>query len=159
MIDVSQGRRVAHAGTRRPSLRSEHADLAARAERLEWVFARLADGGVRGSEEAEVQQLFESFRRRFMDHLEAEESDGCLERAVAREPRFSRRAQELRKEHRDLRALVGAIAAILGSELATRGWARVHAGFVAFRRVLHDHERAENDVLQLAYLEDIGGRG
>jgi len=33
----------------------------------------------------------------------------------------------------------------------------VYSEFVSFRRVLRDHEQAENEVMQRAYLEDLGG--
>ena len=102
-----------------------------------------------------VQGQLEEFRRRLLRHFAAEERSGILERAAAFEPRFARRVERLRREHRQLRELADRLVA----EAAGTGRVRIHARFVAFRRLLRDHEQAEGEVLQRAYLEDLGGSG
>ena len=76
-----------------------------------------------------------------------------LDVAVAAAPRFSRQAERLRGEHVELRSQMQAVlSAANGAD-----WARAHEVFVALHRALGDHERAEEEILRSAYLDDLGG--
>lgn len=159
MIDVSVDRGSAPNELEWHPLLSEHAVLAACAQRLEMLLGSLAGGVAERSDRHQVQALLDEFRRRLFSHLASEEGAGLLERAALAEPRLGRRVEVLLREHGDLRARVAALAAAPVDAEAGAGWLRMHARFVDFRHLLHEHEQAENDVLHSAYLEDIGGRG
>lgn len=134
-------------------LRSEHATLAEGAERLGTLLGRLAARRPDRAEASRALALLDAFHGRLLDHLEREERAGVLERAAAVEPRFHRRVDQLRGEHGQLRALARAWLA------GGADWVVVQERFAAFRRLLDAHERQENEVLQRAYTEDLGGRG
>lgn len=136
------------------SLDMEHADLAARAARIESLLAGLR-GRADGPQIAEVRRLLDEFQRRLMDHLAAEEQGGYLERAAVVAPRFHRKTEMLLEQHTVLREWIGALV----REPEEGGWAASYVAFCEFRQVLREHERAETDVLQRAYLEDLGGHG
>ena len=136
-------------------IESEHASLRTLGERLEDALGRLADGPPDPAEASSTRALLETFHAQLFAHLAHEESQGVLEKAAAVEPRFEVRVRRLRAEHAELRGRMDELAAstadLGGSELYTR--------FVAFRRALRAHDRAETDILQRAYQEDVGGRG
>ena len=158
MIEVREDRRPATAIAASDSLQSEHAALRSSARRVEALLATLADTAPERAGEAEVREIQRQlgyFRRQLLDHLAHEERSGILELAVAAAPRFHRRVERLRGQHVELRERIDALV----EEAAGTDWVRVHAHFVAFRRVLVTHDRAENNVVQRAYLEDLGGRG
>jgi len=134
-------------------LESEHETLAAAAARLDEELGRLAAQGAEVAAGPEAEALAEAFRGRLLAHLESEERSGILERAAAREPRLDRRVQALCEQHAELRERVDGLVA----EAAASTPRLLHERFVAFRRFLGAHERAENDVLHRAYLEDLGG--
>ncbi|NNL67195.1 MAG: hemerythrin domain-containing protein [Myxococcales bacterium] len=139
----------------RPALHRQHRALQALAERLEALLGELSLGG--RPEGAEVEPLLEEFRHRLVVHLEMEERSGLFERAAIGEPRLSRRIERLRLEHHDLRHGVTVLAAGVASSHGPADWSGLATRFAAFRRVLRDHEQAENDVLHSAYFQDLGG--
>ncbi|MGH0035386.1 MAG: hemerythrin domain-containing protein [Myxococcota bacterium] len=140
-------------------LLDEHATLGTRAERLEDLLACIAEGEPPPTGWTALQEQVDAFRVELIEHLAREERDGVLEAAVAVQPRFARRMARLRQEHMDLRSRIEGITQRCTESPGRRDWAAVHTRFVAFRMILGDHERAENDILQSAYLEDLGGRG
>lgn len=134
-------------------LRSEHRMLGTCATRLEETLEQLARHGDRSAEETKARVLLDEFGRRLFAHLRAEEESGVLERAAAAEPHLETRVTLLLDEHAELRAR---IETLIGAAIV-RDWAAVHVSFVAFHRDLRDHEHREDDVLQQAYLDDLGG--
>jgi uncharacterized protein (UPF0335 family) len=140
-------------GARWQGVDSEHQALDRIVDRVEAMLGRLARG--QKGEEAKVRGLVGELRARFFEHLDGEEANRILEQAATVAPRFAGRVDRLLGEHDDLRARMRALVAGADGE----GWTGLHARFVEFRRVLRAHERAENDVVQRAYLEDLGGMG
>jgi len=136
-------------------IESEHRALERVVERVEALLGRLAKGRAQPGEEVKAGGLVEELRGRLFEHLEAEETNRILEQAATVAPRFAEWVDRLLGEHDDLRAHTRALVAGTGSG----DWTALHARFVEFRRVLRAHERAENEVVQRAYLEDIGGPG
>ena len=135
------------------AIESQHATLRARAEWLEGQLGSLAAGNRRSG--GEVHGWLDEFRRRLLEHLAYEEEKGLLDLAVAEEPRLARRFDRLRGQHRAFRMRMDALV----EEARRPGWVSLHEGFVALRRDLLEHEKAENDLLHSAYLDDLGGRG
>ncbi len=134
------------------SFQAEHATLSIHVEHLE---ARLGPDPGAGTAPAGVDELLsslEAFREQLLAHLSAEEQDGLLERAVEEAPHFDHRARGLRGEHDVLRELLETLV----GEAAAGRWQRVRVGFAEFCETLRDHEAAENELMQRAYLEDVG---
>jgi len=155
MIEASE-HRVERSDESSPRpLWAEHQALAASAERVELALRTLSVGGAGPATGPLAQDLVDEFRRRLLHHFDLEERGRLLEGVAVAEPRFERRVAKLRSEHTELRLRV----AELEAEVVDGGWTVVHARFLAFRRDLAVHEQAENELLQRAHLEDIGGRG
>ena len=155
MIDVSESSTWARSDSGAQRIRSEHASLGLCVERLDDLLERLACGSADASDGADVLLLLDDFRQRLFAHLHREETTGVLERALVVAPHFARRVERLRHEHRDLRQLADGLVAQAGGG----DWTLTRRCFVAFRDVLRAHEQGENEVLQRAYLEDLGGSG
>ncbi len=136
-------------------IQTDHESLRASAERLEGLLATLAEEAAGAADGHEVLDLLGRFHVQLLDHLDREERQGVLERAVATEPRFARLAGRLRSEHDMLRTHSEAL--VRGA--AQLGWRPLHARFVEFHAIFVGHEEAENDVIWNANLEDLGGRG
>jgi hypothetical protein len=133
--------------------RSEHTELFASADALGARLGRCSGGAMRPAGATELRAFLDSFRRRLLDHLAAEECDGMFDLAVAAAPRFERHVERLRSEHEALRAGLAA----LGADAFTGSWQQFQLRFTEFRRALRAHEVVENEVMQRAYLEDLGG--
>jgi iron-sulfur cluster repair protein YtfE (RIC family) len=155
MIEARERGRGGSHESERQLVIAEHAVLASRAEQLERLLGRLAQGDGDRFEELDVMTLLEEFRLRFGSHLAREKRGGALDRVRGAEPRFARRIDRLQSEHDELRRRMETLV----TRTSGAGWTRLHASFVAFHRRLRAHETAENDVLLCAYLEDLGGRG
>ncbi len=147
--------RPAEAAPESHPFQSEHAALFACAEELRGALARAAARAAAWPDAPELGRLLTEFQRRILAHLEAEERSGVLERAAVSEPRFARRAEALRVEHEQLRARLAALV----DEAPGLAASSLRGGFEGFCSMLHVHERAENELLQSVYLDDIGGRG
>ncbi len=139
------------------ALESEHASLRSLAEGLERRLASLARAGrsVDGAAETESRAALSVFRRQLVDHFAHEEEGGLLDLAAATAPRLADRIEGLRAQHDELRARVDALV----DEAAADAWERLAERFAALRGDLLEHERVENEMMQSAYLEDLGGRG
>jgi len=136
-------------------MRSEHMGLEAIAARVEALLARLAADAASRAEASRAEALLSELRRRLRAHLDREERDRILERAAAVEPRLQPGAERLLAEHAELRDRADRLVA----SVRVWGWVEVQRRFATFREGLTAHERAENDLLHAAYLEDLGGRG
>jgi len=157
MIRSHEEQAAPRADSERRPLRSQHAVLGAYATRIDALLGTLGKGTPAGEGELEARLLLDIFRRQLLEHFAFEEENGVLEQAAASAPRFARRIDGLRSQHVELRARIEAL--VPRRENDGVGWARLHESFVAFRRTLLAHEQAENDLLQRAYLEDLGGGG
>jgi hypothetical protein len=89
-------------------------------------------------------------------HLSCEEP--VLAFAVEHAPQWARRADALRAEHVSLRESTWALArAAEAAANDAAAWAGIRSTFVALHERLLAHEHAESDVIQSAYLDDLGG--
>ena len=157
MIASSEMQETSRARSATDAIRSDHRALSACAGHLDREISMLASGA--GSNDGQVRFLLEEFRRRLLSHLDAEERSAILERAASHEPRFARRVAELRLQHEELRRIVTELATAAPAAAVEASWSEFRARFGAFRQTLDEHERGENEILQSAYLDDLGGRG
>lgn len=89
------------------------------------------------------------------EHFAHEERVGFLPEATAQAPRLTRRARNIISEHDLLRAelskVVGALARGSGD------WTVVREDWDSFTSLLREHEKKENELINEAYLDDLGG--
>lgn len=92
-------------------------------------------------------------------HFELEERDGYLGEAVAFAPRFSEEANRLLAQHPILSEELSALLERLReNDFSEAGWPRFIERANRFVKMLVEHERAENDLVQSAYEHDIGDK-
>ena len=85
-------------------------------------------------------------------HFEEEESGGCLEEAVSRQPNLSRDANRLEHEHPELLEQIDRM--IEGLQALSRpaaSTAKIKQDFRAFTEKLLAHEAAENRILKESF--------
>lgn len=133
------------------SIEMDHNTLRVYTARLDGMLRCIAHGD--SSEEAEIRRTIDQFCLVLFRHLETEESSGVLEQAAEAEPRLAMRVDALHVEHTKLRK---GVTDLFGGAV-DGDWGEFHTRFTAFCDLLATHERAENEVLMDAYLEDIGG--
>jgi hypothetical protein len=94
-------------------------------------------------------------------HFALEEAYGYFEDALRVAPRFSAKAERLRGEHDgfyvDICDIVDRADQLLHHEVPTRCLTHVVARFDDFCEALRRHESAENQLIQRAFNEDLGG--
>lgn len=94
-------------------------------------------------------------------HFALEEAYGYFDDPAYVAPHFCERANELRSEHRDLYLSISEIAdraeEFCGRANLATLVAQIGRQFTAFDRRLQQHESRENELIQMAYDDDIGG--
>jgi hypothetical protein len=94
-------------------------------------------------------------------HFALEEAYGYFEDAIEVAPRLSMKADSLRAEHdefyNEICSLVDQAEQLLHDELPDRWMADVVNRFAEFFTAFQNHETAENQLIQQAFNEDLGG--
>lgn len=134
-------------------VRQDHEEL------LEWL-GRVHQALAQRSDSAEqLVDLLEGLGQHIERHFVDEESGGFFEQVVEQAPRFSERADALRREHERLRAqMAELIAAGRAGGASDAWWQQLNDTFHEFSRSLMQHENRENELLQEAYGEDVGSK-
>lgn len=89
------------------------------------------------------------------EHFAAEEHVGFLPRALARAPRLARRARGIVSQHDLLRIQLAKVVTML--ERASTDWQGLRERFAEFTEALRDHELRENELINEALMDDLGG--
>jgi hypothetical protein len=90
-------------------------------------------------------------------HFDSEEAGGYLAAALAAAPEFTREAEELQAQHRQLLgALDQFVAQLQNSHRSVKNWDEARQRLEDFLMRLHDHEAAENTIIQAAFDDDLG---
>ncbi len=132
-------------------IRREHAELR---ELLGQVHHAVAN---RLRTVAQVAELLATLSDHIETHFQEEEFGGFFDEVVSQAPRLSERTDALREEHQRLLTLVNQL-----SDLALQGngsddwWEKLERQFHEFSKDLMHHEHKENELLQEAFVEDIG---
>ncbi|RLS31764.1 MAG: hypothetical protein DWH79_09105 [Planctomycetota bacterium] len=99
-------------------------------------------------------------REHLASHFSQEECGGFMEESVARMPRLNHAVSDVLREHplllADLDAIVSRFGSAAGQTPCADAWREIGASFEAFAARIQAHERAENDVVQQGYNEDLG---
>ena len=106
---------------------------------------------------AHVAEMLQSLTDHVETHFSEEEATGIFADVAAREPRLTDRAKELKAEHDKLRQAVHALnqAAKSGDGQAD-WWENLETAFHNFSKDLMHHEHQENELVQVAYDQDLG---
>ncbi len=118
------------------------------------------DAAARAAEGVSAFILLSDLRRSLADHMAFEERDGKLQAAVDEAPRLARGAEQLLRQHDEFREGLQRLCEEAEAALAAPdAWEAICQGFAEVRNALLEHERAENELMRRAYVEDLGGRG
>ncbi|MBW2274642.1 MAG: hemerythrin domain-containing protein [Deltaproteobacteria bacterium] len=142
-------------------LRAHHSGLRKSMARLLDTTAA-ATSQLRKSESADVEiaaslVLLLDLDRELPEHFAFEEKDGYLAAALAAAPRYHRKAITLQQEHEQLCQTAHALLdRARSAEKSPDGWGEIEAGVRSLSATLFAHEEAENDIMESAFLDDLG---
>jgi iron-sulfur cluster repair protein YtfE (RIC family) len=147
-------------------LEGQHRDLMRRRRSVERELSALAilAEEERGDEAEDTVMralsLLTALRRELKEHFALEESVGFLAAAADAAPRLSRRASRLTREHADVdAALARLLQDLLSSQKSPERWATLLEVFAGLSETLLAHERAEEEMVRQAFMDDLGGGG
>jgi iron-sulfur cluster repair protein YtfE (RIC family) len=89
------------------------------------------------------------------EHFAEEELVGFVPHASALEPRLTHRARRVLSQHDLLRVKLAKVVSTLAR--GTADWGQVREGLEAFTALLLEHEERENELINEAHLDDLGG--
>lgn len=92
------------------------------------------------------------FARAFRAHMRFEEEDGYFGRMLVEAPHLHRRIADLEAEHAEFETM---LVELLASDDLTLG--ALQDGIHALLDRIADHEQRENELLQAALYDDVGG--
>jgi RNA polymerase-binding transcription factor DksA len=148
-IEYAQRLRAHHSGLRK-SMMSLHGATAAAA-------SRLRQGESDGLESAASLVMLLDLGRELPEHFALEEKDGHLAAALSAAPRYHRKATTLRKEHAKLCEMVHALLdRARQAENCPDAWGEIEQALRDLSIALFAHEEAENDIMESAFLDDLG---
>jgi len=105
-----------------------------------------------------VRALLADLARELPHRFAREEEGGHLSEALAAAPRYSRIASRLREQHDGFRTEMDDIArAARAAGLSAPAWWEVYGRFQRLSLELLGHDEAENEILERAFLDDMGG--
>jgi RNA polymerase-binding transcription factor DksA len=114
--------------------------------------------GISTADVAGARALLRDLGRHLPARFEIEERGGYLAEALAAAPRFSRRATRLMRQHADFSRRIEALvkeAERAGTDAAA--WDTTRDEFRELALDLLAHEQAESDIVESAFLDDLGG--
>ncbi|NMC21227.1 MAG: hypothetical protein GYA33_12505 [Thermogutta sp.] len=124
---------------------------------LEEVDAAL---GKRDRPTKEVIRLLSELPVHLEAHFAFEEAGRFFDEGMLRAPHLRPKADKILAEHAPLVEAAKSLAAdaAANEQSAPDWWERVRDRFLALKNDLSRHEHAENDLVQEAYVQDIGAR-
>ena len=139
-------------------LQQEHEVVLGIVNRLEHLAEQAArDEREQGWGES-VRDSLSSLQSHLKNHFAFEEFGGFMEEVVHALPSVSRQVERLRTDHERMLADLGRVSSIAGECAAVTGppppnlCEEVHR----FLEMLRQHENEENDLVQRAFLDDLG---
>lgn len=126
------------------------------------VVRRAERGGSNAMAEAardHCLRALEGFADQLAADFRVEAEVDALGMAVVAAPRYHRRAELLRRDHRHFTIELAGIRAEARTASDGSRWRSVARRFGNLTRRLALHEAADNELVAIALLEDIGGRG
>ena len=132
-------------------LRAEHRELDKRLRRIEREWTDRPSKAV-----PQVILDLQTLRLDLAHHFEEEESGGCLDEAVSRQPSLGHEADRLQREHPELlKQLDRPIEMLKGRTQPDERANKAKEEFRHFAEALHAHEAAENRILEQSFGVDL----
>ncbi len=104
--------------------------------------------------------LLADLNRELAEHFALEERDGYFAEVKSAAPRFDRHLQKLQQEHVRLLERARELLELAGKAVsAPRRWDAVAEGLRDLLTRVDAHEQAENELIQAAFSNDLGGSG
>jgi iron-sulfur cluster repair protein YtfE (RIC family) len=101
---------------------------------------------------SEVLNSLQALRAELAHHFEEEESGGCLEEAVSHQPSLSHEATRLEHKHPELLGQLDRLIERFRALSRPGGSTdKIKQEFRRFAEQLHDHEAAENRILEQSF--------
>lgn len=127
---------------------------------LEALYERICNTLADRSECLEtVRDLFQEMAQRVRRHFENEEQGGYFREIVELAPRCADKADQLEREHAELMEVAEQLARDIRHARETQVWRlAIRLDFENFIRRCEEHEAAETELVQEAYLQDIGAQ-
>ncbi len=130
-------------------------------ERIEGILAELDTAlANRDRQPKEVIRLLSELTVHLEAHFAFEEAERFFDEGMLRAPHLQPKADKILAEHAPLVEAAKALAAEAESEdhASPDWWERVRARYSDFKNDLARHEHAENELVQEAYVQDLGAR-
>jgi len=125
---------------------------------LKALLARINETlGQRKATVAEATELINQLADQLIGHFALEESGGYFTEAILHAPHLAARSQTLMGQYDVLSMAARALAAPTGKG-ADAWWEETRSRFVKFQQELLLHERSEDELLQAAYVDDLGNK-
>jgi RNA polymerase-binding transcription factor DksA len=107
---------------------------------------------------ASTHALLSDLGRQLPERFRQEEQGGYLAEALSAAPRFSRRATELMQQHAEFsRRIADVVKTAESAGSSSPDWRRVQDEFRQLSLDLLAHEQSESDIIESAFLDDVGG--
>lgn len=105
---------------------------------------------------AEASRVLAQFGDRLVQHFALEEEGGYFAEAMLQAPQLVSQANALMDQHAQLCTKIRNLAVISTSVEDEGRWKEIQNRFAQFLAELRIHERSEDDLLQKAYVDDLG---
>ena len=129
----------------------QHAELRGMVgEMQKTITSRPENAGFLGQKLTELMKYLEM-------HFHEEEAEGFFEQVERHAPRLTTETGQLKDEHKVFLVQVRSmIASVDSAEGTDAWWEQLEKDFLEFGKAIMQHESKENQLLQRAYIEDIG---
>ena len=157
---MAETKKPTKVGEVRDDVLREHRELMELITSLQEKAARYSDDAERWSEE--LGEILMPLRTTLHRHFTAEEEGPFAKDFPEAFPHLAGKLEDLMGEHRDLMDRIDHLLREVNESSERAGKAevqRIRKDVHAFIEAIRVHEAAENNLLQDAYLEDIGGSG
>ncbi len=135
----------------------QHLEIVEQLRDLEAHLARMNGPPHPGEVRSHIAGRLDRLQSELAEHFAEEERVGFVPHATALAPRLTYRARRVLSQHDLLRVELSKVVGTLAR--GTADWGQVREGFVAFTALLLEHEERENELINEAHLDDLGGGG
>lgn len=137
--------------------RRQHLELARDLQDLTRRLAGTEGPTTQGEARADIAGRLARLQIHLAEHFAEEERVGFVPNALQAAPRLTKRGQRILSQHDLLRVSLAGVVSVLNRE--TSNWQEVREDFKSFRVDLEEHERRENELIEEALMDDLGGGG
>ncbi len=132
-----------------------HLEIVKHLRDLEAHLARMSGPSHPGEVRNHIAGRLSQLQSELAEHFAEEERGGFVPHAAALAPRLTLRARRVLSQHDLLRVELSKVVSTLAR--GTADWGQVREGFEAFTALLLEHEERENELINEAHLDDLGG--